>query len=329
MKMNLWLPPILTLALAAALLSGCGNSGELRSSEQAETFLVDVAHGGKITDWRLAGGASKDADRVWAERNTIQDLSRRLRREGKAWACQVAEDSAQLGSIGSFNANDRRSVLHNAQGLGANGREIEALLGDVLKLSNRDLLKTTAAVCDTGKVSANDEVAARLSSSATLPQIEVKSDADSDSDKYDSEPDNENEVFGRPASARDTHMVATLVRSYYAAAAAADSTAGCRLIYTPFAESVAEDLGAPTGPSGLRGNTCAAVLSKLFEQPHENWHTDDATLRVTSVRVDQNRGVALLGFRGTRPNRYVMAHRERGGWKLDMLQDVGRPIGVE
>ncbi len=324
-------PPvlILVLVLTVATLSGCSHSGELDSSEQADTFVVDVAHGGKIAGWRLAGGASKDADRVWVERNTIQDLGRRLRREGKAWACQVAEDSAQLGSIGNFNANDRRGVLRNAQGLGASRSEIEALLDDVLKLSNRDLLKTTAAVCDTGKVSASDEVAARLSSSATLPQIEVKGDADSDSDKYGSEPDNENEVFGRPASARDTHMVTALIRRYYAAAATGDSTAGCRLIYTPFAESVAEDLGAPTGPSGLRGNTCAAVLSKLFEQSHENWHTDDATLRVASVRVDQNRGVARLGFRGARPDRYVMAHRERGGWKIDVLQDVGRPIGVE
>jgi hypothetical protein len=145
------LPPILTLLAIVALLAGCSSSsdsGELRSTDQAKIFVVALAHGGTTTGWHLAGGASTDARRVWAERSAIQDLGQSLRREGKAWACQFAEDSAQLDAFGGkFNANDRRAVVKNAVGLGAGRAEINAMLSDVYKLANTDLVEATTAIC--------------------------------------------------------------------------------------------------------------------------------------------------------------------------------------
>jgi hypothetical protein len=191
------------------------------------------------------------------------------------------------------------------------------------------LSATICAGCGTGKDKGGSSAISQHVISATLPQVESKSDADSDSDKYGSEPDNESEVFGRPAGAVDSRAVRRLLKRYYAAAAAGDGAEGCRLLYVPIAESVAEDLGASTGPAGLRGNSCAAVLSKLFKRSHGHWSADSATLRVAAVRVQGNRGVARLSFHGNRTARYVLAHRERGGWKLALLQDVGYPVGVE
>ncbi|MGC2374861.1 MAG: hypothetical protein WA484_13395 [Solirubrobacteraceae bacterium] len=164
---------------------------------------------------------------------------------------------------------------------------------------------------------------------AALPQIEFKADADSDSDKYGTEPDNENEMLGHPAGAVEAAAVATLVRRYYAAAATGDGAAACKLMYLPLAESIAEDYGVQSGSPGLRGETCAAVMSKLFKRSHGSLNADSATLKVAAVRVERNRGAARLGFQGKKPGRYLLVHRERGGWKIDMLLDIGRPIEVE
>jgi hypothetical protein len=172
-------------------------------------------------------------------------------------------------------------------------------------------------------------VAERPAESATLPQVELKGDADDDSDKYGTELDNENEALGHPADAADAQAVTTLMRRYYATAAAGDGAEACRLMYLPFAESIAGDYGGPSGPPGLRGGTCTEVMSKLFKRSRGRLSADSATLRVATVRVDRNRGFARLGFLGRKPGRYILVHRERGTWKIDMLLDGGRPIRIE
>lgn len=161
-----------------------------------------------------------------------------------------------------------------------------------------------------------------------LPVIETRKDDDSDSDRYPHEADNETEAFGHPASATDTRLVRALVKRYFTAAAHEDGALACRLIYSVFAEAVPEDYGGAGGPPGLRGDTCAVVLTKLFRQLHGHLR-DDSTVTVAAVRVERNRASVLLGFDGMKPTRYTMAHRERGAWKTDLLLDVGQPVGVE
>jgi hypothetical protein len=156
---------------------------------------------------------------------------------------------------------------------------------------------------------------------ATLPQIELLGDDDMDSDRYPHEVDDESEAFGHPADVTDTREVTALVGRYYAATARDDGASACRLLYSVLVESVPEDYGQA---AGLRGATCAAVLSKLFKGVHEH-----AALRVRAVRVDLDRGVAMLGFAGVGDARYIMVHRERGAWRIDMLVAATQPIGVE
>jgi hypothetical protein len=141
MTRHLWI-----LAAAAALLAGCSNADELSTADQARKFIVHIARGGELAGWRLAGGASGDAVRVWAERATLQDLGRRLRPKAQ-WVCDFAEDSGVLGRGGPFNVNDRSTVTEVAKSKGARQPEIDALLSDVLKLANQDLVTAWRAVC--------------------------------------------------------------------------------------------------------------------------------------------------------------------------------------
>jgi hypothetical protein len=161
-----------------------------------------------------------------------------------------------------------------------------------------------------------------------LPAIETAEDEDFDSDKRRHEPDDEQEAFGHPAGATDARLVTAVVERYFAAAAREQGAVACGLLYSVFEETVAKTYGGPGGSPSLRGNTCAAVLTKLFKQQHRQL-SDGATARVAAVRVDLNLASARFGFGGSKPTRYALAHRERGAWKVDQLLDVGYPVGIE
>ncbi len=130
--------------------------------------------------------------------------------------------------------------------------------------------------------------------------------------------------YGQPASAADEHAVAALVRRYYAAAAVDDGAKACALIYSIFKESIPEDYGQSPGPPGLRGKTCATVMTKLFKQRHSRRVSDLAALRVTGVRVRGRKGFALLAL-STPGKRYISLEREHGTWRIDALVDVAVP----
>jgi hypothetical protein len=138
---------ISALVAGAMLFIGCSHSSELRTARQSHTFVVAAVRGGDLTGWRLAGTASSTAARVWSERYALQDLGRRLRHEGRAWACEFAEISGELNKIGKFTVGDRRTVSETAKNSGANSAQIHAMLADVLKLFDSDLVEATVAVC--------------------------------------------------------------------------------------------------------------------------------------------------------------------------------------
>ncbi len=174
------------------------------------------------------------------------------------------------------------------------------------------------------------EPASRASSSEhlALPKIEPAEDEDDDSDKYGNEPDNENEPFGHPADATDARRITAVLRRYYAAAARGDGALACGLLYSPVAEGVAEDYGGSNAPADQRGETCAVVLSKLFDQQHGQLK-DGAKLRVAAVRVELNQASVRFGLGGGQPDQYIMAHRERGAWKVGTMFSFEHPVGVE
>jgi hypothetical protein len=156
---------------------------------------------------------------------------------------------------------------------------------------------------------------------------ETKNDNDADFDNdtnedtgyYDSD-DNGIRAYGHAASAADRRTIATLVSRYFAAAAAGDGTKACPLIYSILAEAIPEDYGQPPGPAYARGKTCAVVMSKLFEHSRSQVA---GGFEVTGVRVEGNQARALLGSR-TIPASFIVAKREHGVWKIDVL--LGQPL---
>lgn len=193
------------------------------------------------------------------------------------------------------------------------------------------LLAVTLLSLGSGACGGAGEDAGSVSHAAAgvaLPKIEVKGDADSDSDRYGNEPDNEKELLGR-ASAGDARTIAALVERYYAAAMAEDGAAACRLLYRPRAEAVPGSEGSSPAPPGLHERECAAVMSKLFKRFHKQFSAEGIRLKVISVRITLNRGAVQIGSGGMKPYHYIMVHRERGAWKIDMLFGTEQPIIME
>ncbi len=142
---------------------------------------------------------------------------------------------------------------------------------------------------------------------------DIDGDGDENADDYD---------YGHEANIEDRRAVTALVRRYYKAAAAADGVTGCALIYSLYAEEIPELYGGASGSPGLRGNTCAIVMTKLFQQNRRQLITDSATLKVVRVRVKRLRALVLMSFEKL-PHRDILVHREHRAWKIDELLDTG------
>jgi ketosteroid isomerase-like protein len=144
---------------------------------------------------------------------------------------------------------------------------------------------------------------------------------------YDSE-DSAVLRFGLAARGADASRITALVERYYAAGARGDGAAACALTSPSFAATVPADYGQELGwaiPPGaqayLRGaNSCAAVLSLLFEHQREQLA---APVVVTGVRLRGDHGYAVVDST-TLPASFVEVARERGGWRIDGL--LGRPL---
>jgi hypothetical protein len=154
-------------------------------------------------------------------------------------------------------------------------------------------------------------------SATTQASSPVKSDNDNDGDGGGDDLN-----WGHAASAADRRAVTALVRRYYTLADMGDGAAACSLIYSIFAEEVPEVYGEGSGEPGLRGKTCAVVVSKLFRLRRGQLSVDVASLDVRRVRVKELRGLAILSFRNM-PERDIPVHREHRVWKIEALIDSG------
>jgi hypothetical protein len=153
-------------------------------------------------------------------------------------------------------------------------------------------------------------------------------DGDNDSDNatgsYYDKDDQGVRYFGHAANPTDRRAVTALVKRYYVTAVAQDGSAGCALIASPLAKSVAETLGQAMGQPDLRGNTCATVMSKVYKLNHRQLLAYEPTLEVTGVRLEGGSGRAILGFKDL-PGRQIGVTRESGVWKIQALIDTELP----
>jgi hypothetical protein len=127
--------------------------------------------------------------------------------------------------------------------------------------------------------------------------------------------------FGHAASATDRHAIATLVKRYYAAAAAGDGAKACSMMASPMARSLPQTSGGGAAPAYLRGaKTCEAVAVRVFA--HARPQIDHEVV-VTGVRVQGGTVVALLGSTKA-PASVISLGREGGAWKIEAL--LGGPL---
>jgi hypothetical protein len=142
-----------------------------------------------------------------------------------------------------------------------------------------------------------------------------KDDRDNDGDRNN---DDFDLYFGHAAGPADRRESVALTRRYYAAAAAANGAEACSLLVPFFAESVVEQYGHVTG---ISGRTCAVVMSKLFRSRHAQLASENATLRIPAVRVQQDSALAILEFPTIPEVRKLLLRRVGGSWRVIALLD--------
>jgi hypothetical protein len=162
----------------------------------------------------------------------------------------------------------------------------------------------------------------------TLPQPELSIDYDLDSDVYRGEPDQEKMPFPRMSDQRARSSISVLVKRYYAAVARGDGALACRLMYSAFAESIAEDYGRSAGTSAVSAGTCAAGASNVFKRFRRQFRAKSSTLRVIEIGVWHRAAVVQFDFEGSKRSYYMNLQRERGAWKVDMLLAGEQPVEV-
>ena len=175
----------------------------------------------------------------------------------------------------------------------------------------------------------NDDYGTAAASYGDADNDEHKAtDQDNDSDNSSGSAfDRDDETirdFGHAADSADKRAITALIERYYSLAVAQDGAAGCLMIVPSLARSVPEDIGRPPGPPYLRGDTCAAVLSKAFKVNRRQLTAYSASLRVTVVRVLRDRAVVIFGFNAL-SGRLFRLLREGGVWKLESLLDGELP----
>jgi hypothetical protein len=156
----------------------------------------------------------------------------------------------------------------------------------------------------------------RSSGPATANPVAQEKDRDNDGDHNDD--DAGILEYGHVASASDQHISVALVTRYFAAAAAEDGRTACRLLAPAIAETVAEDEGHSPG---LEGRTCPVVMSKLFKRDHRMLAEKKATLKVTRVRIEGSRALAVLEFSSIPETRQITERRVGNTWRIVDLVD--------
>lgn len=142
------------------------------------------------------------------------------------------------------------------------------------------------------------------------------SDRDNDSDHND---DDENVLdYGHAANAADRRASVALVTRYFAAAAGGNGATACSLLMPFISGSVVENYSRLRG---VRGNTCAVVLSNLFRQRHRQLAAKSASLEVIAVRVEGDKALAVLNLPEIPEVRQIAERRLGNRWRLLVLFD--------
>jgi hypothetical protein len=121
--------------------------------------------------------------------------------------------------------------------------------------------------------------------------------------------------FGRAAGPGEAQGLTSAAERYLAVAASGDGGGACALMAPALAKSVPQDYGRGASPAYLRSDTCAGVMSRLFEHEHCRLTAQQA---ITGVRLGAVQALVLLGSK-TAPASYLTFERSAGSWRMTAL----------
>jgi hypothetical protein len=128
--------------------------------------------------------------------------------------------------------------------------------------------------------------------------------------------------YGHAATGSRGRAPSMVAKHYYEVAAVGDGATACAMISPTFAKAIPEDYGGVQGPAYMRGKTCPAVMSRLFEHDHRQF---THPIVVTGVRVQGSEALVMLGST-TVPASYLTLRRTQGGsWKIVGLLAIPMP----
>lgn len=174
-------------------------------------------------------------------------------------------------------------------------------------------------VCSCGGAGA-DSASKGTSSSGIPVQTSDTSTVNNDRDDDGDHNDDDQLVlgFGHVAYPAEDQAITTLVKRYYADAAAEDGRRACALLAPFIAESVVENYGHT---AGLRGSSCTVVMAKLFKQHHSELVSKSATLKVMRVGVEEDKSLVAIEFPTVPVVRQITARRVGNTWTMLTLLD--------
>jgi hypothetical protein len=224
---------------------------------------------------------------------------------------------------------------HRAKGLPLTGLRKQSRLKRLLVGATVALMAIGTSACETTRTSSDMSVGASsgvgtsVGASTGQGTPLAEHDGDGDIDRQTRSPaDTDNDAipeYAPPADPADRKAIVELISRYYAVAARGDGARACSMLDATFAELLVEEHRG-RGPRALRGDTCAHILSKLFEQRHRDLAEDIAGgYRVLVVQARGNRGYALVRFPSRNELRELelIVRRTHGVWKMDVVLDNG------
>jgi hypothetical protein len=163
-----------------------------------------------------------------------------------------------------------------------------------------------------GVASRGHDTSTPVGASTSTPH---RTDLDNDGDNNDD--DGKVLAYGHAAGAGERRIATTLVKRYFAAAAAEDGARACRLLVPLLAEIAAE--ANEHAPAADR--TCPAALSRLFRRHHPLLVHKSASLEAIAVRVRGRRMLVVLEFPPLPEARQIEERRVGGVWRMFSILD--------
>jgi hypothetical protein len=127
--------------------------------------------------------------------------------------------------------------------------------------------------------------------------------------------------YGHRPGPAEARAIAGVVKLYYAAAAAEDGQAACKLLLPGIARSAPEDYGQTSTSSGAQvARSCGTVLANVFRSAHGQL---GEAITVVKVGIEGATAQVVLSSRAM-PASHIFLMRQGGSWRVAAV--LGQPL---